>query len=241
VIGMDVQGIMGPLKKFPGMKAGRAFVATSVFALVAGAAWQLMPAHVPDPVTRLPLGVFPLQVEGWKGQASILDSNIERVLGADDYLLADYRKGNEDVNLLMTFYDSQTQGSGIHSPEICLPGGGWEVSRWQQKLVSIDGGDHTLVLQVNRAVIQRGLERQLVYFWFEQRGRRLTNDFEAKFASMWDTITSGRSDGGLVRVVTPIGQAEDDEQADARLQSFLQNVVPQLPEYFPDLHAGQDV
>lgn len=235
VIGMDLQGILGPLRMFPAVTAGRAFVAAAALTLVAGSLWQVLPSHAPSPVSRLPLGVFPLQVGDWSGRASILDRKVEKVLGADDYLLADYKMGDKDVNLLMTFYNSQTQGSGIHSPEVCLPGGGWEVSRWRQKSLTVVEKGQRIVLPVNRAIIQKGLERQLVYFWFEQRGRRMTNDFEAKFVSMWDTVTEGRSDGGLVRLVTPINRAESSEQADERLQSFLLRILPQLPEYFPGI------
>ena len=43
-------------------------------------------------------------------------------------------------------------------------------------------------LRLNRAVIQKGLERQLVYYWFEGRGRRLTGDFAAKFHTVADSM-----------------------------------------------------
>ncbi|MBN9669874.1 VPLPA-CTERM-specific exosortase XrtD [Roseibium aggregatum] len=233
VIWMDFEGVMTPLKKLPSMKAGPAFIAASVFILLAGCLWQLTPSQVPAAVSRSPLGVFPMQFDGWQGRASILDANIEQVLGADDYLLADYQRDGQQVNLLMTYYRSQTEGSGIHSPEICLPGGGWEVSKWRQEPVTIDVDGKPRTLNVNRAIIQRGLQRQLVYYWFEQRGRQLTNDFEVKFSSMWDTVRIGRSDGGLVRVVTPLGDAESVEHAEVRLERYLQDIVPQLPEYFP--------
>lgn len=235
IIGMNYEGMLGPLRKFPSLAASKAFIAAAILSVVAGIAWQMTPAQVPAPINRLPLGIFPMQVENWEGRATILDRNIERVLGADEYLLADYSDGTDSVNLLMTFYGSQTQGSGIHSPEICLPGGGWEVSNWQKTTVNIGEGEKDRPMQVNRAIIQLGLERQLVYYWFEQRGSQLTNDFEAKFSSMWDTFNSGRSDGGLVRVVTPIKRSEEVEAADARLQTFLQGVVPELPAYYPPI------
>jgi len=237
IIGMDYEGVLGPLKKFPMVTTGKAFIAASIISVIAGIAWQLTPAPSAASINRLPLGIFPMHVDNWQGKATILDRDIERVLGADEYLLADFESENANVNLLMTFYKSQTNGSGIHSPEICLPGGGWEVSSWQQKSINVGTGQGAKTIKVNRAVIQLGLQRQLVYFWFEQRGRQITNDFEAKFVSMWDTFSEGRSDGGLVRVVTPIAPGEDVERADDRLQSFLDDVVPMLPEYFPGIEA----
>ena len=41
---------------------------------------------------------------------------------------------------------------------------------------------------VNRAVIQKGLSEQLVYYWFEQRGKRMTNDFNAKMSVVYDSL-----------------------------------------------------
>ena len=86
---------------------------------------------------------------------------------------------------------------------------------------------------LNRAVIQKGLERQLVYYWFEGRGRRITNDFAAKFHTVADGLTRGRTDGGLVRVITPIG-ADGEAAADARLQRFLAASVDRLPRFIPE-------
>ena len=91
------------------------------------------------------------------------------------------------MNLFVAYYDNQTEGNGIHSPEVCLPVGGWEMSNLPPYEVSFPGtiyGTFTL----NRAVIQKGVNKQLVYYWFEQRGRRMTNDFMTKFAVIYDSL-----------------------------------------------------
>ena len=33
----------------------------------------------------------------------------------------------EGVDLFMSYYGTQTNGSAIHSPEVCIPGAGWEI------------------------------------------------------------------------------------------------------------------
>ena len=88
-------------------------------------------------------------------------------------------------------------------------------------------------LRVSRAVIQKGESRQLVYYWFEQRGTRTASEYRAKFQSLWDAAANGRSDGGLVRLIAPIGQAENPAAADARLEAIVQQIAPLLPLYFP--------
>ena len=66
-------------------------------------------------------------------------------------------------------------------------------------------------------MIRKGLETQLVYYWFAGRGRTLTNDFAAKLTAMADSLTRGRTDGGLVRLITPVGAGgEADGRRPAR-------------------------
>ncbi len=132
---------------------------------------------------------------------------VERVLGANDYHIASYTSPAEaqPVDLFVAWYAKQTEGDGIHSPQGCIPVGGWEVSEWTTTTVTLATGE---TVPLVRAVIQKGLVRQLVYYWFEERGRRLTNDYVAKAYTVWDSVTIGRTDGALVRLVTPIGTRE---------------------------------
>ena len=86
---------------------------------------------------------------------------------------------------------------------------------------------------VNRAIIEKGLQQQLVYYWFEQRGRRLTNDYAAKAYTILDSLKIGRTDGALVRVITPIVPGESIETSEKRLHAFLKEALPELPDYIP--------
>jgi len=234
VLNVDFDGVLQPLRKLPSAAGNAALMTTAVAVLVAGIAWHLQPEREAQPVNRLPLGIFPMQIGDWEGQSTFLDREVERVLGADDYLVANYTSSGRLVNLLVTFYNSQTEGAGIHSPEVCIPGGGWEVSQWEQVRVVVQNGGQSQVIPVNQAIIQRGLERQLVYYWFEQRGLRTTNDYEVKLMSMIDTITKGRSDGGLVRLITPLGSNESVESGALRLNGFLEEMMPIMPRYIPE-------
>ena len=109
---------------------------------------------------------------------------------------------------------------------------GWEMSSIEPYEVSFPDTDYG-TFTLNRAIIQKGIDKQLVYYWFEQRGRRMTNDFMAKFAVIYDSWTRGRRDGALVRFVTPVG-AEGEEAADARLQAFMAQTLQVLPRYLPE-------
>ncbi len=88
--------------------------------------------------------------------------------------------------------------------------------------------------KVNRAVIEKDFDQQLVYYWFEQRGARMTNDFAAKLSVLRDGATRGRTDGALVRFVTEINPSETAADADARLQQFMSKALGHLPRFIPE-------
>ena len=132
------------------------------------------------------------------------------------------------------FYSAvDTEGSGIHSPEVCLPVGGWEIFSIDPHEVTVADTVHGS-FTLNRAIIERGLERQIVYYWFEQRGRRLTNDYVAKASVVYDSLTRDRTDGALVRFVTPVTRGESEAEADERLLRFMQHALPPLPRFVPE-------
>jgi EpsI family protein len=131
----------------------------------------------------------------------------------------------------MAWYEDQTDG-GTHSPEVCLPGAGWEIA-WLERIdiapeVGFEGS-----FPLNRAVIQKNQDRMMVYYWFEQHGRRTAWDLAAKMLLLWDGMTIGRTDGGIVRLITPIAQGETEAEAEARLQSVFTETVAVLPDYIP--------
>jgi len=188
------------------------------------------PTVIPD---RSPFMLFPREIDGRYGAFESLDPDVAATLAADDYIAANYAGADGLVNLFAAYYDDQTDGSGIHSPEVCLPVGGWEV-------FSIDPYEVTIrdtvygTFDVNRAVIQKGVNKQLVYYWFEQRGRRMTNDFLTKAAVLYDSWARGRRDGALIRFVTPISDDETEADADARLQAFMAEALRVMPRYIPE-------
>jgi EpsI family protein len=88
-------------------------------------------------------------------------------------------------------------------------------------------------LRINRAFIEKGESRQLTYYWFAQRGRVLTNLYQLKIYAFWDALTRQRTDGALVRLITPVYERERLEDAEARLQGFTRAIVPVLDGFIP--------
>lgn len=180
---------------------------------------------------------FPVRLGEWRGPPDRLEQIYLDELKLDDYLIADYRDSNgHTVNLHVAYFGDQKTRASVHSPRACLPGGGWEIRDISQK--KVDGVELSgQPLVANRVKIQRGEFRQLVYYWFPQRGRVLTNEYLVKLYILIDSIKENRSDGAMVRLVTPVAPAETWEDADQRLIGFARLAVPKLEPYLP----GRDI
>jgi EpsI family protein len=89
-------------------------------------------------------------------------------------------------------------------------------------------------IPVNRSVIELGDQRELVYYWFQQRGRAMTNEFAVKWYLFSDALTRHRTDGALIRLITPLPVGGDEIAADRRLTEITAQIAPTLPRYVPN-------
>jgi EpsI family protein len=173
---------------------------------------------------------FPTRIEHWQGRVSSLDLTTERFLKADDYILANYSQTDgKPVNLYVAYYASQRKGETPHSPMLCLPGGGWLITQLERRNFVTDGADQPF----NRVVIQKDSTRDLVYYWFAERDRTVTDEYWAKWYLLADAIVKNRTDGALVRLITQINADESEKDADQRLQAFMKVALPRLMEFLP--------
>jgi exosortase D (VPLPA-CTERM-specific) len=177
---------------------------------------------------------FPLKLANWQGRNESISQHYLNFLKLTDYVIINYSKpeSGNSVNFYSAYYQSQREGVSVHSPKSCIPGDGWQITQIGQQVFpdfKIDGNQ----LRINRAVIEKGENKQLVYYWFMQRGRMITNEYLVKWYLFYDAITMNRTDGALIRLVTSIGTAEDIKSADSRLVNFLKDLMPVIPAYIP--------
>jgi exosortase D (VPLPA-CTERM-specific) len=193
------------------------------------------PTLVPE---RQSLATFPLRIGEWQGREDAVEQVYLDVLQTSDELMANFKRPEDPaaVNLWIAYYDSQVKGVSVHSPQACLPGGGWQIESFGLHTIK-DVGPNGEDLQVNRAVISMGDVRQVVYYWFEQRGRRLTSEFMVKWYIFQDGITMNRTDGALVRLITFVPDRTLLSEAEQRLEDFLRAADPQLAYHLPGADA----
>jgi len=183
---------------------------------------------------RASFSEFPIQLGPWRGSNEVLEEVYLDQLKLDDYELANFATGSgQPVNFYVSYYNSQRKGDAVHSPRSCLPGGGWQMRDFAQRQlpqITVSGKP----LRVNRTLIELGDQRQLVYYWFQQRGRIITNEFVVKWYLFWDALIRHRTDGAMVRLITPLPVSMTEADADRRLTDFAARIAPELPRFVPN-------
>ena len=192
---------------------------------------------------------FPLTVaDRWKGKELGLEDKVLEVLKLTDYMMRVYwplgESESNDLNagkmvgqegfskprevrelgpvwLYVGYYESQRTGSTYHSPKNCLPGAGWQFVESEYITVPMGNG---LGQVINRVLIEKGLEQQVILYWYQDRGRVIASEYWAKGYMIWDAIMKNRTDGSLVRISIPV--TTNPEAAYQHGINFIQDLWP---------------
>jgi EpsI family protein len=180
-----------------------------------------------------PLSQIPRTIAGSSGSDVQIDQETLDVLGNGDFLSRVYAKDSQPqlIDLFIAYFPTQRTGVTIHSPKNCLPGAGWafESSRYVD-LYDANGKAH----RVGEYIIADGEDRQFVIYWYQAHGRSIANEYLAKVYMVIDAMRMNRTDGALVRVMTPIGPMEGASPARARVEAFTAQLAPMLPRFIPN-------
>ena len=187
---------------------------------------------------RTSLAGFPMQMDDWQGRrGDNFDARTLTILGVDEYLNRGYAQpGRAPIGLYVGYYESQRQGDTIHSPLNCLPGAGWEPVAKGSLTIPVReslANPSERAIEVNRYVIQKGADRQLVLYWYQSHGRVIASEYTSKVYMVLDAMRTNRTDAALVRIITPVMDSEGLEAAERRAVSFVQSLFPRLPDYLP--------
>jgi EpsI family protein len=173
------------------------------------------------------------------------DQKILTVLGVDEYISRVYTAPtNVSVGLYIGYYQSQREGDTMHSPLNCLPGAGWQPVKQERIFVpvamSLDSATGqpagSREILVNRFVIQKGLDKQVVIYWYQSHGRVVASEYWGKIYTVVDAIRMNRTDAAMLRVICPV--YGNDTAAEARAEqaatAFTRAMFPLLGRYLPD-------
>jgi EpsI family protein len=179
-----------------------------------------------------PLSSLPVNIGEWQGREQAIADDVREILGKGEFMARLYWNPSQRAyaELFVAYFASQRAGDTIHSPKNCLPGAGWS---------PVESGEITLshpngrVFPVNRYVIGKGLDRQVVLYWYQAHGRAVASEYWAKYYLVADAIRMNRTDGAMVRVVAPVLQHETIQDAQTRAESFARQILPDLDVVIP--------
>ena len=177
---------------------------------------------------KRPLEEIPLILDGWRGEDSKMQMKTIDILGVDDYVSRMYIKGNFSIWVYVGYYASQKKGALIHSPRHCYPAAGWQIIKMSKDAIKIPSKK----IVVNRLLLKKGEEEQLVFYWYIERDRIITNEYKAKFYLIFDRIFRQKSNGALIEFSAPILYSIDNT---AKMEKeFVRVFYPILENYLQE-------
>jgi len=178
-----------------------------------------------------PLSQFPSALGQWQGRDLPLEPDVIKVAAVNDYLNRQYQTSDAGLGLYIGYYQSQRQGEALHSPLFCLPGAGWQPVKTEITDLQIPG-EAAGGRKVNALIVERGLDRLLVLYWYQTFGRVIASEYSRKLFLMQDALFSGRTDVALIRITTAIrsrdARAETNSLDVAR--PFAEMILPQVQQ-----------
>ena len=184
---------------------------------------------------RVMLSEFPQHIDKWnQTSARTLGSGQERELGADDYLSRTYTDDRGAIAyLFIAYYGSQRQRQTFHSPQNCIPGAGWTMSKHRLHRFDLDRAGRERA--INEYLIEKDDERMLAFYWYHGRGRVVANEYWARLAAIEDSLLIGRTDGALIRLIVPlVGRDEREEQLRETGLDFARRLLTIVEDYIPN-------
>lgn len=187
--------------------------------------------------SRDSLSNFPMTLGEWNGQRmQDLSDDARTMLRVDDYLTRAYSKGNGgSVGLYIGYHIN----GGFHSPLNCLPGSGWIPVKTESIDIpvkaSLDSEEKTSI-HVNRITIMKGLDKQVVLYWYQGCGRTIASEYSGLIYGMVDKMRRGRTDAALVRIMSTVESLDPaaEKTAEKRSVEFAEIVFPWLSRYIPN-------
>ena len=181
---------------------------------------------------RKSLDSFPTAFGDWQArEGALLELDTLNVLKAKDYLMRrDQDPSGKSLWLFIAYWDSQRKGAQPHSPRNCLPGAGWEPLEASRMTIPLP--PPRAPITVNRFLIQKDRDQQVVFYWYQSQGRAIAGELPARLEMIKNSIVRHRTDGALVRVSSRV--YGDVQQTSDRLVRYIQAMYPVLGEYLPD-------
>lgn len=187
--------------------------------------------ETPRPPLARPLATIPLRLGTWAGRDIPIDDDVRERSQTDDYLSRVYEDQDHPGRALTLWINYSRTGLNLrHSPEVCLPAGGWEKQEGQTHVLRVPRGGSDGV-PMTRLAYRQGELVQVVGFWYyifgEGRLERAVRQLPVTSRSSHGRTTRGS--GLTVEVFCPGWQDPGGEGLRDFAASLLSELEPILP------------
>ena len=177
---------------------------------------------------KQPLSAFPVEIGDWKfARKSFFSAPVIDMLGVADYISYDYTEGNGGLlNLYISYFTAVGVTGGYHSPQNCLPGGGWNIASVEDVPLTRGG-------EIKKVIVQKGGEQQVVLYWFQNRGRIIASEYWEKIYLVMDAVFKQRRDGSFIRIIGQVPKGGDKNQFTQEMLEFANKTVELAAQFIP--------
>lgn len=209
-----------------GNKTNRRLIYIVVCLLVAANFIYFVPsAEIHD--IKNPLSSVFENINGWKNvHDTVIQQNFVTALDLDDYLFRNYSKDHQVVSLYVGYYRSTLKVGAAHSPLVCFPGQGWEISA----PVKVDAESESGKIKAEKLIVKKGQQHELLLYWFQSYDRTSRGTFMQKVNNFWARLNSKPEDNAFVRVSVPIRENNTEGALDNAVE-FVQDFYPHFLRY----------
>ena len=181
-----------------------------------------------------PLSGFPVEIGDWKfARKSFFSAPVIDMLGVADYISYDYTEGDGGLlNLYISYFTAVGVTGGYHSPQNCLPGGGWNIASVED-IPLAKAPKAYRGCEIKRVVVQKGGEQQVVLYWFQNRGRIIASEYWEKIYLVTDAVLKQRRDGSFIRIIGQVPKGGDKDKFTQEMVDFANKTVELAAQFIP--------
>lgn len=205
--------------------SGRIIYAFACLAFAAYFVYFVSPSAAPRP--KAPLKEAFSDIGRWKMTEDVhMEDRLVEALELDDYLFRSFSMGDTSISLYIGYYRSAGKVGAAHSPLVCFPGQGWEISIPGTFPLGTERGK----IHAERLIIEKGRHRELLFYWYQSYDRTSGGSFRQKIDNLWTRMKGKPEDNAFVRVSVPV-QDDDLEEAGRQAAEFIQDFYPKFHHY----------
>ncbi|MHC5541106.1 EpsI family protein [Singulisphaera rosea] len=188
-------------------------------------------SHIERPLLEKSLNSLPMELGDWVGYDEPVDEKIIKEAQTTEFLNRVYKRRDDPSHRLTLWINYSREGLNLrHTPEICLPSGGWSKVESQCRVLPVEYRPDKSQ-EMTRLVYTKGELVEGIGFWYyifgEGRMERYVRRLPITSRSSHGRTTRGS--GMTVEVFCPIDSDPNSEALKDFAKSLLVALEPILP------------